>query len=271
MIEEPGDGWCGVETEELRRRWGVPSLTTLRRVGSTNDVARRLAAAGAPAGAVVLADEQVAGRGRVGRRWSSPAGLGLWFSTVSRVVTAPSALPLAVGLAVAEALDSFLPSRCGLKWPNDLVFAGRKLGGILCEGSWEGAGPGAVVIGVGVNVLHGASHFPAEVASRAGSLRQLSDRPVSLLTVAASVIPSVSRLARGDVALGPGLLARISERDVLRGRAVEIREPATGAVLAAGTAAGFSSDGALLLRSGGALQAVRSGTVVVRAEPGPAD
>jgi BirA family biotin operon repressor/biotin-[acetyl-CoA-carboxylase] ligase len=265
MTEEPADAWAGVPAGELRRRWSVPSLALYRRLGSTNDVARRLVEAGCEPGTVVLAEEQLAGRGRVGRSWSSPAGLGLWFSTVSRGPGPAAALPLAVGLAVAEALDAFLPERCGLKWPNDLVLAGRKLGGILCEGSWGESGAAAIVIGVGVNVLHGPDDFPPEVAARATSIRIAAGRPVDRLAVAGAVVPAVARLARSGARTASGWLERLAARDVLRGTEVEVREPATGALLAAGTAAGISADGALRLERGGSVVEVRSGSVTTPA------
>jgi BirA family biotin operon repressor/biotin-[acetyl-CoA-carboxylase] ligase len=261
MTEEPAEEWAGTPAAVLRRRWGLPSLALYRRLGSTNDVARRLADAGCEAATVVLADEQLAGRGRVGRRWSSPAGLGLWFSTISRSPEPAAALPLAVGLAVAEALDEFLPGRCGLKWPNDLVFAGRKLGGILCEGSWDASGAAAIVIGVGVNVLHEPHQVPPEVAARATSLRSSAGHPVDRLAVAGAVIPAVARLARWGAEAGSDWLERLAARDVLRGTEVEVREPATGALLAAGTAAGLAADGALRLERGGSVVEVHSGTV----------
>ncbi|HEX2188449.1 MAG TPA: biotin--[acetyl-CoA-carboxylase] ligase, partial [Longimicrobiaceae bacterium] len=133
MIEQRTDRWEGRTAAELAREWGIPGLHLFRRVGSSNDVARALADAGAPAGTAVLAEEQVAGRGRGGKLWSSPPGLGIWLSVVlrPRALAAPGLLPLRVGLAAAAALDPFArPGRVEVKWPNDLQVAGRKLGGI---------------------------------------------------------------------------------------------------------------------------------------------
>ncbi len=128
-------------------------------VTSTQDVARRLAAAGAEEGTVVLADAQTAGRGRWGRRWHSPRGGGLWFSLILRPRTrtggrfdpAAGQLSLVVAVAVARGLEravgADLPIR--LKWPNDLLAGGGKVAGILLEREPRS---GAVVAGVGVNV-----------------------------------------------------------------------------------------------------------------------
>jgi hypothetical protein len=138
------DAWEGATAATLAAAWGVPAVHLFETVGSTNDAARTLADAGAPHGSVVLADAQTAGRGRSGRGWSSSPGLGVWMSMVVRPVAspAPGLLPILVGIAAAEALDPFVqPLRTGIKWPNDLHLAGRKLAGILCEGSWAAGIP----------------------------------------------------------------------------------------------------------------------------------
>lgn len=252
--------------ESLRERWGVPALLAFERLGSTNDVARRWVAAGAPRGAVVVADRQLAGRGRVGRAWDSPAGLGLW---LSMVVAPPvddglaGALPLRAGVAVARALDGYLgESRTGLKWPNDLLLGGAKVGGVLCEGTYQGSAPGPVVVGVGLNLLQEPHDFPPDLRDSAVSLRMFAERSFTRPEVAESVIRSLTRcLIDGDVP-EPGLAAELQERDVLRGRAVRVTEPATGNPLASGVAMGIAPDGALVLHDPvGELRLVRSGTV----------
>ena len=139
---------------------------------STNDRALAWAREGAPHGALVTADEQTAGRGRLGRRWASPAGEGLYASVVLRPAAylgglaggagwSPrwSALGLAVGLGVRVGVSRWVPAT-RLKWPNDLLVGRRKLAGVLCETRWQGATPD-VVVGFGVNVLQ--REFPAEL------------------------------------------------------------------------------------------------------------
>src|SRR5690606_34012746 len=124
--ERPARQWEGWSAAELAARWGAGQVRLFARVGSTNAVGRRLGLTEGAAPLVIVADEQVAGRGRAGRGWHSPAGLGLWVSAVVPPVDAqlmPS-LPLRVGLAVAAALDDFLPSPgAAVKWPNDLWIA----------------------------------------------------------------------------------------------------------------------------------------------------
>jgi BirA family transcriptional regulator, biotin operon repressor / biotin---[acetyl-CoA-carboxylase] ligase len=256
----PADRWDGLEAAELAGRWGAPGVHLFSRVGSTNDIARRLAAEGAPAGTVVVADEQLRGRGRAGRCWASPPGLGLWFSVVGAAGAAAGVLPLVVGVTVAQALDTFLDGvEVEIKWPNDLYFVGRKLGGILCEGSWEGGRRGAVVVGVGLNLLQEMADFPAEVREGATSLRLGGAAPFSRSAVAAQVVGAVVGIARGGAPLDIEALAR---KDLLRGEHVRVTDPVTGAELSIGTAAGIAPDGALRIReASGRVREVRSGTV----------
>ncbi|MEW6567205.1 MAG: biotin--[acetyl-CoA-carboxylase] ligase [Chloroflexota bacterium] len=130
-----------------------------RKIGSTNDEAARLARGGAPEGALVVAEEQTAGRGRAGHRWSTPPGTALAMSVVLRPVS-PAAVTggglMAVGaLAVADALEAE-GARPQIKWPNDVLAEGRKLAGVLVEASWVGADIDFAICGIGVNVRRGA-------------------------------------------------------------------------------------------------------------------
>jgi BirA family biotin operon repressor/biotin-[acetyl-CoA-carboxylase] ligase len=151
-----------------RGRFGAPHRH-FRRVGSTNTVARELAAAGAPHGTVVTAEEQTAGRGRQGRTWTAPAGAALLYSAVLRPIEARhSVLPLAVALAVCETAEALRPGvECKVKWPNDVHLDGRKLAGILIEARPQ---DGWAVLGVGLNLTIAADQFPAELRDRATSL-----------------------------------------------------------------------------------------------------
>src|SRR5690349_22611932 len=123
-------------------------------VGSTLDVAHELAAAGAEAGTLIVANAQTAGRGRMGRTWRSEQGAGLWLTLIERPAdaTALEVLSLRVGLALAPALDAFTDAAVQLKWPNDLYLRGRKLAGILIEARWREGHPEWVAIGVGINL-----------------------------------------------------------------------------------------------------------------------
>lgn len=258
------DRWEGATAEELAARWGLPSVHLFARVRSTNDSARGLADGGAPHGTLCLAEEQTAGRGRGGRAWASPPGVGVWMSMVARPASlpAPGLLPLLVGLAAAEAVDAFVrPAVTQVKWPNDLQLAGRKIAGILCEGSWDGARPGSVVVGIGINVLHAPDDFPEEVRETATSLRIVSGWSPPRADVAGAVASAVARALKNPPSqLTGAMLDALRRRDALEGRPVRV----TGATETIGTALGVSPAGALLLRDpAGRLQTVTSGTVRV--------
>lgn len=147
-------------------RFGAPHRH-FRRTGSTNTVARELAAAGAPHGTVVTAAEQTAGRGRQGRSWTAPPDAALLYSAVVRPIEPRhTVLPLAVALAVCEAAEGLRPGiECKVKWPNDIHLDGRKLAGILIEARPQ---DGWAVLGVGLNLA--IAQFPEELRDRAISL-----------------------------------------------------------------------------------------------------
>jgi len=131
-----------------------------RLTDSTNERARALIAAGAPSGTIVTAAEQTAGRGRSGRRWSAPAGRALLATAVLRPLTrSHRLLPLAVPLAVCDALEALAPVRCALKWPNDVWIEERKVAGVLIEAH----PPEWAAIGVGVNVSIPDEAFPSDL------------------------------------------------------------------------------------------------------------
>ncbi|HET7444397.1 MAG TPA: biotin--[acetyl-CoA-carboxylase] ligase [Solirubrobacterales bacterium] len=139
------------------------------RTDSTNTRARELAAAGAPHGTVVTAAEQTEGRGRQGRSWTAPPGKALLYSAVVRPLDPGDALlPLAVPLAVCEAAEQLQPGvECGVKWPNDVQVAGRKLAGVLIEARPQ---DGWAVIGVGLNLAIAPEESPPELRESATSL-----------------------------------------------------------------------------------------------------
>ena len=222
-------------------------------IGSTNDRARDLAEAGADPFTVVIAEEQTAGRGREGRRWESPPGSGLWMSVVapSLDVNARQVLPLRAGLATCRAVESAAPGvRAGLKWPNDVLIGGLKVGGILCEG-----GPSAVVIGVGVNVRSGA--LGSGLAGTAVALEAAAEGPVDRGVLAEFLVTELRQLLTADVSSLDGELAReLEARDVLRGRAVIAETGETGVAL------GIGRDGALGVEvAPGEVRRVRAGGV----------
>ena len=164
---------------------------------STNTQCKRLAAEGAMS-AVVTADCQTAGRGRMGRSFQSPPGLGLYLSVLwragLRTDTLPMITPLAA-VAVCRAVESVCALHCGIKWPNDLVLGGRKVCGILTESAFRPDGtPDWVVVGIGVNVSQTAADFSPDVAAMATSLRTESGREVSRDALALTLVGELKDL-----------------------------------------------------------------------------
>ncbi|MET0761814.1 MAG: biotin--[acetyl-CoA-carboxylase] ligase [Thermoleophilaceae bacterium] len=205
---------------------GTPRVH-IRLADSTNERAKELAAAGAPHGTLVTADEQSAGRGRQGRTWTAPARSAVLMSLVTRQL-APT-LPLAAAVAICEAL----PVRCEIKWPNDIWLERRKLAGILVEGRPQ---EGWAVLGIGLNVT--TESFPPELAEIATSL-QLAGVEATTESVLADLLDSLDEwLAAPDEAV----LAAWSERDALRGERVRW---AGGE----GTAAGIDASGGLIVET----------------------
>ena len=152
------------------------------KVDSTNRVALELAHAGEPEGAVVLAEEQTAGRGRAGRTWHSERAVGIYVTLVLRPKLAPVQAPLLTmmaGLSAYTAIQAHSGLVVDLKWPNDLLIRGKKVGGILTEMHAEPGQVRFVIVGIGLNVNQ--EKFPSELGSVATSLRIESGRPQSRL------------------------------------------------------------------------------------------
>jgi BirA family transcriptional regulator, biotin operon repressor / biotin---[acetyl-CoA-carboxylase] ligase len=242
----------------------LPGVFLFRVVGSTNDVAGDLAREGCGSGTLALAEEQRAGRGRGSRTWESPPGVGLWCSLIGRDLPAAglASLPLRVAHAVAGSLDPWLPGAVRVKWPNDLLVRGRKLGGILCEASWDGGRLQHVVVGIGLNLLQGADDFPPGLRTEATSVRLEVGRPISRFRIATEVVSRVRELLDGsDGSAAAFTPLTFAGRDALEGRQIEVLEPESGRILVAGTACGVDHAGSLLVSREGAIVAVRSGTV----------
>lgn len=154
-------------------------------VDSTNRVARQWAREGAPHGALVVAGAQSGGRGRRGRDWDSPAGMGLWLSIVLREVLPEQKplVPLGTALAVADACRQAALVTPDIKWPNDLVLGNKKMAGILAEAEGE-----AVVVGIGVNVRQRPEDFPPDLRETATSLETATGCQVDMDALEAAVL-----------------------------------------------------------------------------------
>jgi BirA family biotin operon repressor/biotin-[acetyl-CoA-carboxylase] ligase len=241
---------------------GRPLVTT-RATGSTNDDALAAARSGAPHGALFVTDEQHAGRGRRGNSWHATPGAGLLFSLVVRPRIALEYAPalallagLAVRAAVAEELEAAgVDAKALVKWPNDVVVAGRKLAGILVESQVRGAELGAVVIGVGLNV--GRMELPGELDKVSTSLADLgasAARETVLASILGGLETRLGALAGPEMPL-ESLVGELGRFDYLLGTKIAIGD-------LAGVGAGIDERGALVvLDAEGITRRIRSGHV----------
>ena len=222
----------------------MPELYYYETLGSTLDATHDLASKGAMAGTCVIADEQTAGRGRLGRRWTSRPGAGLWMTMLDRPSSSAAldVLALRVGLYVAEALDGLASTQVQVKWPNDLQIHGRKLAGILVETRWRGASAEWVAIGLGLNIIDPGTSTSIGLGGAA-----------TRLDVLRLVVRAIRLAGAPRDYLSPGELSRFAARDALHGK--QIVEPAPG------IADGVTAEGELRIRNGGDIVMVRSGSV----------
>jgi BirA family biotin operon repressor/biotin-[acetyl-CoA-carboxylase] ligase len=247
----------------------LASFALFRSVDSTN--ARLMAAEPPPAGraALCIAEYQTAGRGRRGRTWIAPLGSGLCLSVAWRFAVPPpqlGALGLAAGAAVAQALHALGCTRVRLKWPNDLVANGDKLGGILTELQGEVDGPAHVVCGVGINV-----DLPAAARERIAA--DGNPHVTDVRTIAGDASPGRNALAAAIASALIGMLARFETEgfapfreawqslDALAGCDVVVT---SGERVQEGRARGVDHDGALLLEHGGRVERVVAGEATLR-------
>jgi BirA family biotin operon repressor/biotin-[acetyl-CoA-carboxylase] ligase len=234
-------------------------------IGSTNDVCREFADAGTPEGMLVIADEQLAGRGRMGRRWVAPAGGALLLSLLFRPpldAGRASLLTMLCGLAAVEAVEACTGLRPGLKWPNDLLLGDEKFAGMLSELGLTGERLDYVVVGLGLNANFDP-HAVEGAGPRATSLQRALGHTVDRLALLAALL---ERVAVHNAALRSGepLLDAWRARLVTLGRRVTVSGPSGQCD---GLAESTDADGALIVRlDDGAGITVRAGDVTLRPE-----
>jgi BirA family biotin operon repressor/biotin-[acetyl-CoA-carboxylase] ligase len=227
--------------------------------GSTNTDALQAARAGAGHGSVFFADEQSAGRGRGDHAWQSLAGQGLYVSVLLRLAL-PAArlplLPLAAGLAAAEAIRSAGGVAIDLRWPNDLLIGACKTGGILVESKTDGAMLAFAVAGIGINV-HQRS-FDPNLATPATSLDLAAGRTISRQALLIALLESLEREAQQLLTADAGktIPARVAQESTwVRGRRVAIHGPQA----CTGVTAGLDEDGFLRVATDDGIVTVRTG------------
>jgi len=223
------------------------SIVYCSSIGSTNQALKELAAQGAPEGTLVVADEQTAGRGRLGRKWLAPPGTSLLLSLLFRPDLAPNQAPrltMICSLAMADAIEGLTGLPVGLKWPNDILIRGKKAGGILTESGTTGEHLDYVVVGMGLNVNLDISDLP-ELRDMATSLSQELGQEVSRLELLWKILEGIEAryksLRRGEL-LHEEWVARL----INLGCEVQVATPQG---VLAGWAEGVGTDGALVLRT----------------------
>ncbi len=233
------------------------------RIGSTNVAAMKAAVDGEPEGAVFVAEQQTAGRGRGGHTWESAQSVGIYASVVLRPVLPPSdalLLSLIAGIAVADAVEKTTGLHPDLRWPNDVLLDGRKFCGILTEMNAEPTRVRYVVVGIGINVNHAS--FSGELEPIATSLRIESGREWSRVELTAALLKSLDseyrKLIAGGAAARAAILRRFEERSSFaRSRLVWVEEDGGYE----GVTEGLDDRGFLQVRTASGLRTVFSGGV----------
>lgn len=236
---------AGLGTEQIGKE-----IYTLPQASSTNEVAFRLALKGAEEGTAVLAELQTKGKGRMGRTWESPAGLNIYLSIILRPRMVPSKTPLITlmaAVACAEAIDEVAGLLPAIKWPNDLLLEGKKLGGILTEADMELDTINFVVVGIGINVNMTRLSFPPSIKDTATSLQEALGREISRIALIQAILRHMEqwyeRLRQGR---GAEITRRWKELSLVKGQQIEVTS--LGEVVR-GTALDIDEDGALLVQT----------------------
>lgn len=167
-------------------KWGKEELYTFEEIDSTNIYAKKLASTGKPEGTVVVAEEQTLGKGRLGRKWESPRGKGIWLSFILRPPILPAQAPkitFVVAVGMVRALKKALNIEAKIKWPNDILINKKKVCGILTEISAEIERINYIVVGIGVNAQQNIEDFPPEFRDKATSLKIASSQKVSRVKI----------------------------------------------------------------------------------------
>ena len=236
-------------------------------IDSTNTRAKEMAADGAAHGTVLIAGHQSAGRGRMGRSFQSPAGLGVYMSVILRPQCPPEKLmhlTCATAVAMCDAVEQAAGIRPGIKWTNDLVLGSRKIAGILTEMSVD-AKTGLVdyaVVGIGINCRQQLPDFPEEIRGFAGSLSMVLGRSIPIAPVAAAMMEALCTMSLELFDPIDVLMERYRRDCITVGRDISLLR---GDSVRHGHAIGVDDLGALLVRfSDGHVEAVNSGEVSIR-------
>ena len=242
------------------------SLLWFDSLDSTNTRARELARQGAVHGTVLIADHQTGGRGRRGRSFHSPAGVGIYMSVILRPRCAPQEimhLTCAAAVAMCDAVEAAVGFRPGIKWTNDLVCGQRKIAGVLTELGFDNRGNvDFAVIGIGINCCQQEADFPEDIRSIAGSLTSISGQSIDRAVVAAAMMDALYRMDTELLTGKAHILNRYRKDCITLGKEISL---VRGEEIRHGTALDIDDAGALIVRfPDGTAEAVNSGEVSVR-------
>lgn len=234
-------------------------------IDSTNSFLKRQALLGAPHGTVAVADCQTGGKGRLGRSFQSPGGVGIYLSMLLRPECPAEQLmhlTCAVGVAMCDAVEASAGFRPGIKWTNDLVWEKRKLSGILVELMNDSQGQLCVIIGIGVNCCQDTEDFPEELRDRAGSLAMVTGKAIDRPRVAAAMMEALAEMDRNLLTGKEAILARYRRDCVTLGQHISV---VRGEEIRHGTALDIGENGDLTVCfDDGHTEAVSSGEVSIR-------
>jgi BirA family biotin operon repressor/biotin-[acetyl-CoA-carboxylase] ligase len=240
------------------------NVLSYRTLGSTNQLGFRLAESGASEGTLIVADEQTKGRGRMGKSWHSPPKLGLWMSLILRPDIPPFKAPglsICAGLALAQAISKLTGMEAKIKWPNDCLMNGRKVGGILLELSAELDRINFVIAGIGVNINQQPSDFPRKLSSVATSVRIEYGKEVSRMKLLALFLQRFEAIYLDFKKKGLAPQRRLIKRfSSLLGRQVAVK---FGKEKIEGVAEDIDDNGSLVIRARREKRVVRAGEVTV--------
>lgn len=235
-------------------------------IDSTNTYLKKLALQGAPHGTVLVADQQTGGRGRLGRTFLSPAGVGIYMSVLIRPNCAPADLmhlTCACATVMCDAIESSVGIRPGIKWTNDLVYDHKKLAGILTElGINTDGSADYAIIGIGVNCCQKPNDFPEELKKMAGSLSMVTGKPINRSQVAAAMMRAFSKMSQSLLSQKQELLERYRRDCITIGQEISL---VRGEEIRHGTAMDVDDEGALVVQlDSGIIEHVSSGEISIR-------
>ena len=247
------------------KKLGQGEIHYFSEIDSTNNEAKKQANLGCPEGSIVLAETQNVGRGRLNRNWFSLTGKGIYLSVILRPPFNPYDAPkctLLAAVAVTKAIRSITEVECGIKWPNDILYQGKKIVGILTEMSAEIDAINHVVIGMGINVNIGKQDFPAELMDIATSLSIVAGHDISRLALLGAILSQLE-IAYDNV-IQRGFSQMLDEwRDLSVTLGKNVNVVGSGREFS-GKAMDIDNDGALLVQTEGTLERVLAGDVSIR-------